>query len=64
MYMVFVIRFLLGDERKHITTQTAGHCSAISQVERPSETIVAAADRKNKAILNNTENLEDHPSVS
>nr|GEU56806.1 hypothetical protein [Tanacetum cinerariifolium] len=52
------------NERKQIRTQTAGHSSAISQVERPSENIVAAADRKNKAILNNTEILEDHPSVS
>ncbi|PWA59130.1 TPX2 domain-containing protein [Artemisia annua] len=59
------------NERKQITTQAAskamdaaGHSSAISQVERPSENIVVAADQKNKAILNNTENLEDHPSVS
>nr|GEY86667.1 hypothetical protein [Tanacetum cinerariifolium] len=43
---------------------SAAQSSAISLAEPLTEKIVVAADRKNKATLNNTEKFEDHPSVS
>ncbi|GKA88034.1 WVD2-like protein 7 [Tanacetum coccineum] len=42
----------------------AAQSSAISLAEPVTEKIVVAADQKNKATLNNTENLENQPSVS
>nr|GEY38590.1 hypothetical protein [Tanacetum cinerariifolium] len=59
------------NERKQGTTHDASKAidaaeqsSAISLAEPLTEKIVVAADRKNKATLNNTEKFEDHPSVS
>ncbi|GKD98451.1 hypothetical protein Tco_1382348 [Tanacetum coccineum] len=58
------------NERKQGTTQDASKAvdaatqsSAISLDEPLTKKIMVVVDRKNKAILNNTENIEDHPSI-
>ncbi|KAI3670103.1 hypothetical protein L6452_41733 [Arctium lappa] len=67
-----VMNFKMADnEEQQIITQNASkpidaneHSSVVDLVKSETEKIVAAADLKNEELLKNTENLEEHVSVS